>query len=183
MSKVYILVIGNRQNRTLSPLAGSINNRLHDHGFTKVSCEHVYSRHAGPFGYREEDKFVLSEHYLAVPLRYGPDAVKDVVITGDADMVVQPPITMVNYQGVTGVAVVGHINSGKSYLIHIINEMLRHSNLVRGEIIEDRLPGTFGFQGLSPDCVARLHKELDIEIRVIECPNRARFGEFLQISN
>ena len=182
-SKVYVVVIGNRQQRSLRPVAGAIAAALQGAEIIDVQCEHVdYARDRGVF--HCPALYVLSEHYLSRPLRFGPDALPDAPLTGEADMILQPPMTLVNYQNTVGIAVIGHMNSGKSWIIHLIRNMLLGAGVLERTIAEDRLPGTFGYEThqLPPEVLQQIRQKIAVEVRILEVPNRTRLGEQLALT-
>lgn len=167
MAKVFV-ILGNRwQDYNARCLARSIHDELIQCGFANVTIDNRGAPSMQPmqgFPYRT----VLSEHYLATAPFLRPG---DTPISSEQDMRVQPPICEHPPSDTTIIAVVGGVNSGKSFVLRTIAEFLqRYYRIPAGQILEDYMPGTFGWpvetfgKHTSDGIEERLKKEMEIHI-------------------
>lgn len=185
MSKIYI-VISSGGSQPLAPIASVIASDLRERGWTKVSTEH------GPASERtvqllaHRPKIVLSEHYTNTPLSF---EVGEVVRTfTEADKRLMPPLTIFTGNQLLGISVIGPVNSGKSWIIRMIQEIVKKRfELAKTDVIEEYMPGTWGWLGNSDDFVndgmMELQKKVEIDVRILEAPRRSRLGDQLSLTD
>lgn len=167
MAKVFV-ILGNRwQDYNARCLARSIHDELIQCGFANVTIDNRGAPAMQPMqGF--PDRVVLSEHYLAVVPFLRPG---DTPISSEQDMRVQPPICEHPPSDTTIIAVVGGVNSGKSFVLRTITKFLQcYYRIPDGRMLEDYMPGTFGWHSEimsnrpSNDIEERLKKEMEIHI-------------------
>lgn len=188
MTKIYIIVNSGAGQVPLPPFASSIAKTLRDKGFKKVRTEHGEpSERTAQFHMRESPKFVLSEHYTAHPIAF---ASGEIVRTfTEADQRIRPPLNIFTGTRLLGIAVVGPVNSGKSWIIRMIEEMLHERFGIRKQdILEEYVSGTWGWPGRSEeihvsDNMNRIREEVEIDVRVLESPLRGRLGDQLSLTD